>query len=188
MCVPLLPPVVEPAAPFAHHLSGSNEWYTPKVYVDAVRILMAGITLDPASCAFANQVVRAAMYYDIDSNGLDKPWEGSVFLNPPYGWDEDGESNVAVWTAKLLAEFAAGSVQEAVLLVNATTERKWFQPLWQFPICFTTTVSISITPMANKSSRRKATPSCTSVHMSSPSRTFSVRSARLCGRSNHERF
>lgn len=134
---PVIKPVAVPAAPYAHHLSGSNEWYTPMQYVNAVRELMVGISLDPASCAYANLIVRAAHYYDITIDGLTQQWKGSVFLNPPYGWDEDGESNVATWTAKLLAEYKAKHVYEAVLLVNATTERKWFQPLWNFPICFT---------------------------------------------------
>lgn len=127
----------EPAASFAHHLSGSNEWYTPAQYVDAARELMAGITLDPASCALANQTVKATTYYDIDSDGLSKPWKGSVFLNPPYGWDGNGENNATQWIGKLISEYTLKHIDEAVLLVNATTERKWFQPLWRFPICFT---------------------------------------------------
>lgn len=126
-----------PAAPFAHHLSGSNEWYTPKPYVDAAREVMDGITLDPASCELANKTVRAVNFYDIQADGMNKPWRGKVFLNPPYGWDEDGESNVAQWTARLVDEFQTGNIKEAILLVNATTERKWFQALWQYPICFT---------------------------------------------------
>jgi len=131
----------EPAAPavatYAHHRSTSNEWYTPVEYVNAAREVMAGITLDPASCEYANKVVRAAMYYDIDTNGLLQPWEGSVFLHPPYGLDDNGDSNVATWVAKLISEFNGGKVKEAILLVNATPERKWFQPLWQYPVCFT---------------------------------------------------
>jgi hypothetical protein len=77
------------------------------------------------------------MFYDIDTNGLLQPWEGSVFLNPPYGLDDNGDSNVATWVAKLISEFNGGKVKEAILLVNATPERKWFQPLWQYPVCFT---------------------------------------------------
>lgn len=129
--------IEQPAAPFAHHMSGSNEWYTPKQYVDAAREVMDGITLDPASCALANKTVKAVNFYDIQADGMNQPWRGKVFLNPPYGWDEDGESNVAQWTARLVDEFQTGNIKEAILLVNATTERKWFQPLWQFPICFT---------------------------------------------------
>lgn len=131
------PPAATPAPAYAHHLSGSNEWYTPKAYVEAVRQLMTGITLDPASCELANQTVKASNYYCIENDGMAHPWAGNVFLNPPYGLDDDGESNVALWTAKLVSEFQAKRIAEAVLLVNATTERKWFQALWQYPICFT---------------------------------------------------
>lgn len=131
-------PLPAPAvATYAHHRSTTNEWYTPVEYVNAAREVMAGITLDPASCEYANKIVRAAMFYDIDTNGLLQPWEGSVFLNPPYGLDDNGDSNVATWVAKLISEFNGGTVKEAILLVNATPERKWFQPLWQYPVCFT---------------------------------------------------
>lgn len=61
---------------------------------------------------------------------------GKLFTNPPYGRDE-GESNQARWSARLLERYRAGDVTEAILLVNATTDRSWFQPLWDYPICFT---------------------------------------------------
>lgn len=122
--------------PPALQMSESNEWYTPQKYIDAARELMGGIDLDPASCAFANETVKAANYYDITQNGLDKIWTGRIWLNPPYGFD-DGTSNQEAWSTRLVEQYNAGVTTEAVLLVNAVTDRKWFQPLWQFPICFT---------------------------------------------------
>lgn len=116
--------------------SESNEWYTPARYIDAARELMERIDLDPASNAFANQVVQATSYYDIDTNGLEQPWRGRVWLNPPYGFT-DGKSNQEVWTHRLIEQFKAGITTEAVLLVNANTEAKWFQPLYNYLICFT---------------------------------------------------
>jgi hypothetical protein len=124
-------------ATYAHHLSGTCEWYTPKPYVEAARTLMAGIDLDPASCEFANLIVKAKQIYTLEEDGLDAHWYGSVFLNPPYGLDDNGDSIAAQWVNRLVDEYECKNVREAVLLVNATTERKWFQPLWQFPICFT---------------------------------------------------
>jgi len=121
--------------PAALQMSESNEWYTPKEYVNAARELMGGIDLDPASCAFANETVKAADYYDITQNGLDKEWTGRVWLNPPYGFD-GGISNQERWVNRLIEQYPHNTT-EAVLLVNAVTDRKWFQPLWDFPICFT---------------------------------------------------
>ena len=127
----------KPAATYAHHLTGSFEWYTPKQYVEAARTLMAGIDLDPASCEFANQIIKARQFYTLETDGMNNPWHGSVFLNPPYGLDENGDSIVETWVNRLVDEYESGNVREAVLLVNNTTERKWFKALWAFPICFT---------------------------------------------------
>lgn len=116
--------------------SDSNEWYTPARYVNAARVLMEGIDLDPASCAFANETVGAARIFALEDNGLAQEWRGRVWINPPYG-KEDGESNQARWSAKLISEWRAGRIDHAVLLVNASTGSQWFQALWQYPICFT---------------------------------------------------
>lgn len=125
------------SVPTALLTSDSNEWYTPPQYVNMARELMGGIDLDPASNAYANEkVVHATEYYDINKNGLDKEWQGRVWLNPPYGRDEGG-SNQETWSRRLIEQYEAGITKEAVLLVNANTEAKWFQPLYNYLICFT---------------------------------------------------
>jgi len=117
-------------------MSTSNEWYTPPKYIEAARVVMGGIDCDPASNAFANQIVKAATYYDEYTNGFDKPWPGRVWLNPPYG-QVDNRSNQERWSCRLIAQFEAGITTEAILLVNAVTGNMWFQRLWNYPICFT---------------------------------------------------
>lgn len=104
--------------------SGNSEWYTPQVYVDAVRDAMGGIDTDPCSCQAANGVVKAATFYDEADNGLDRQWMGRVFVNPPYG-----DGTVESFASKLLAELSAGHASQAVFLVNNCTETKWFQGL-----------------------------------------------------------
>lgn len=69
----------------ARHLSGTPEHYTPAHVIEAARATLGEIDLDPASCAAANQVVRATRYYAQADNGFLKPWAGRVFLNPPGG-------------------------------------------------------------------------------------------------------
>lgn len=40
------------------------------------------------------------------------------------------------WLVKLVEEYRAGNVKEAIALVKADTSTKWFQLLWDYPICF----------------------------------------------------
>jgi hypothetical protein len=65
-------------------------------------------------------------------------------LNPPYGWcypdgrrkEKGGLSAQGHWAKRLIEQYQAGTVTEAILLVNASTGEQWFQALWAFPICF----------------------------------------------------
>lgn len=104
--------------------SGNNEWYTPDEYIEAARDVMGRIDLDPASNPIANEHVKASTYYSIDDDGLTKEWSGNVWMNPPY----EGKL-IVQFIEKLNAEFVAGRVSEAVVLVNNATETKWFQAL-----------------------------------------------------------
>lgn len=119
------------------HSSDSNEWYTPSRYVAAARELMGQIDLDPATSEQANATVGAKKIYTLENDGFAKQWKGRVWLNPPYGREEGEGSNQARWTQKLIDEYKAGRVTEAVLLVNAVPANKWFAPLWDNLICFT---------------------------------------------------
>lgn len=114
----------------------SNEWYTPIPYIEAARRVMGNIDLDPASCDFANKTVKATRYYNKEENGLMYPWVGTVFLNPPYGKTESGESLLKVFTTRLIQQYEAGITTEAISLIPVNTATRWFVPLWQFPICF----------------------------------------------------
>jgi phage N-6-adenine-methyltransferase len=108
-----------------------DEWYTPPDYVDAARSLMGRIDLDPASCETAQVVVQATRFYAKADDGLRKPWHGRVWVNPPY-------SLVDVFAEKLLTECDSGRVEQAVMLVNASTDTVWFQTLAErFPVLFT---------------------------------------------------
>ena len=108
---------------------GPVEWYTPEHVIDAAAQVMGDFDLDPASCENANRIVNALKFYTLEDNGLEQPWAGRVWLNPPY-------DAVGPWVEKLIAEYEAGNVTEAVLLVNANTETRWFEKLWKFSICF----------------------------------------------------
>ncbi|MEO9030509.1 MAG: DNA N-6-adenine-methyltransferase [Ktedonobacteraceae bacterium] len=115
----------------------SNEWYTPAKYIEAARAVLGEIDLDPASCAFANQVVKAKQFYTQEDNGLMHPWNGRIWLNPPYGKTQQGQaSNLEYFTRYLVEQYQCGNAIEAILLIPVNTATRWFDALWQYPICF----------------------------------------------------
>jgi ParB family chromosome partitioning protein len=120
----------------------SNEWYTPPEYVEAAREVMGGeIHLDPASCEVANHTVKAARFYTKEDDGLQHAWLAeTLWINPPYG-KHQGRANaqrstIRLWVEKLLMHYQTGEVAQAVLLVPAQISARWFQHLWEYPICF----------------------------------------------------
>jgi hypothetical protein len=111
------------------HLLGSYEWYTPHDIVEAARSVMGEIDLDPASCEFANRIVRAKKFYSEDpadelGGGLKKPWRGRLFINPPFA-----HPTVKHFADKLAGTFEAGEVKQAVWLSNATVDVDWWHRL-----------------------------------------------------------
>jgi len=112
--------------------SERNEWWTPEPYIEAARSVLGGIDLDPASCAQANETVRAARYFSVADDGLKQEWKGRVWLNPPYG------GRAGAFVTKLAGSAAAGDVTAAVCLVSShSTDTAWFRPLWDALLCFT---------------------------------------------------
>jgi len=117
-------------------MSTNNEHRTPAEYVDAVRAALGGIELDPASSAAANVLVQAERFFTVADDALARPWHAATcFLNPPYG-KARGKSNQQIWSQKLIAEYSAGHVGSAILLVNAAVSDGWFQPLHAYPMAF----------------------------------------------------
>lgn len=106
------------------HNSGDNEWYTPEKYIEAARRTMGRIDLDPASTAEANAIVKAAKFFDTESDGLAHHWEGRLWMNPPYS-----QPLIEHFIQKMVRCFKDGDVKEACVLVNNATETGWFQEL-----------------------------------------------------------
>jgi DNA N-6-adenine-methyltransferase (Dam)/Protein of unknown function (DUF3102) len=108
--------------------SASPEWFTPPHIVDLVEATLGEIDLDP--CWAADSPVRAGTTYTAADAGLAQPWAGRVYLNPPYGRE------ISAWVERLVAEYEAGTVAEAIALVPARVETEWFRLLDEFPRCF----------------------------------------------------
>ncbi len=118
--------------------SESAEWYTPAKYICAAREVLGAFDLDPASNPTANEVVQAKQFFTQADDGLHREWNGRVWLNPPYGDDEEAHTGMDTWCSKLVEEYKAGRVTGAIMLVNAVVDRKWFRHLWgATAFCFT---------------------------------------------------
>ena len=106
--------------------SASPEWYTPLALARDIARFLGCIDLDP--CADPEHSIPATRHMSFDmGDGLAIPWVGNVFVNPPYG------RGAEKWTRKFASDPA---IRQAVLLIPARTETRWFAPLYDFPICF----------------------------------------------------
>jgi phage N-6-adenine-methyltransferase len=105
----------------ARAVPGDNEWSTPKQYLDAARAVLGAIDLDPATNRFAQSRVRAAKFYTIDDDGLRQPWQGRIWLNPPYA------QHITHFVSKLVRELKKGNVKAAIMLTSNNTDAEWFQ-------------------------------------------------------------
>jgi len=134
----------------AQHSSATAEHYTPAEIVNAARLTLGAIDLDPASCALAQDVVKAAAWYGPGSpfgeDGLTEPWLGRVFLNPPGGRVPDAfkgmgtASSAALWWATLSEAWRTGEVEAAIFvgftleILRSAQALDVIQPL-DFPLC-----------------------------------------------------
>ena len=66
--------------------SGDHEYYTAPRIIEAIRDLLDGIDLDPASNEIANKTVKAKTYFTKEDNGLTKDWRTyrNIWINPPF--------------------------------------------------------------------------------------------------------
>lgn len=97
--------------------SASDQWHTPADLECEIRAFLGGDYYDPCPARISGRPI---------ANGLWTRWTGRVYCNPPYG------RVIVKWVNKALDE----PVDELILLVPARTDARWFQPLFQFPICF----------------------------------------------------
>lgn len=92
-----------------------DEWLTPPHIIKA----LGDFELDPCSPGDRRPWDTAARHYCIHDNGLTQPWEGRVWLNPPYGHE------AKKWLGRL-ADHGNG-----IALVFARTETAtWFEYIW----------------------------------------------------------
>ena len=123
-----------------------------------VRDVLGAIDLDPTTSEIAQRTVRATNYFTQDDDGLKHEWHGKVFLNPPY-------SNIVPFIEKLIAEYQAGRVTEAILLTHNYTDTAWFHKAVTAASAFCLTLRRIpfVGPAGNIASAQGGSPFSTSV-------------------------
>jgi ParB family chromosome partitioning protein len=114
--------------------TGEHEWFTPIVYIEAARLALGAIDLDPASHAYAQAYVRAEAFHTVEDDGLAQEWHGRVWLNPPYGREVIG-----LFVNKLIEELGNGRTTAAIMLTHNYTDTEWFHAAARYAtaLCFT---------------------------------------------------
>lgn len=112
---------------------GNTGWQTPPAVFDEIARELGPFDLDPAGAhsAYVSQAIgmyctEQGTFYAapgsqpiwVDMNhGLEREWDGRVFVNPPY-------KNVEAWVKKGSDSAKAGAL--VVMLLIPSTDAKWF--------------------------------------------------------------
>lgn len=97
-----------------HFSSQSNEWSTPQDLFDELNGEF-NFTLDPCS---THENAKCEHHFTIEDDGLKQPWNGSVFVNPPYGRE------IKKWVEK--ASIESKKCDVVVMLIPARTDTTYF--------------------------------------------------------------
>jgi hypothetical protein len=133
------------------------ELITSSELVQAANAVMGNIDLDPASSKVAQNYVQASEFFSPQDDGLNaQQWFGRVYLFPPSGcyffdkkldrWKMTRASSPtlvsshAVWFRTLYKKWLANEVEQAVYFSNCPDMIRYEQKMFDFPICFLSTV------------------------------------------------
>lgn len=97
-----------------HFSSVTDLHATPQDFFDKLNVEF-GFDLD--ACA-SHENAKCARYYTKEDDGLAQDWEGTVWMNPPYGRE------IGAWMTK--ANDAAKHGATVVCLVPARTDTNWW--------------------------------------------------------------
>jgi hypothetical protein len=102
------------ASGFTHESQAANtiEWYTPPWVFQK---LGTEFDLDPCSPENGLLWIPTKKFYDEKQNGLELPWEGKVWMNPPYGRE------IVKWMDKFVSH------NNGICLTFARTDTVWGQ-------------------------------------------------------------
>ncbi len=98
-----------------HFSSKTNEWATPQTTFDRLDQEFHFVLDVCASHANA----KCARYFTREQDGLEQPWRGSCWMNPPYGRE------IGKWIQKA-AQTAWQGFGTVVCLLPARTDTRWW--------------------------------------------------------------
>jgi phage N-6-adenine-methyltransferase len=93
----------------------SDEWATPS---DLFTVLDAEFHFTLDACAKPWNA-QCAEFFTPTNDGLEQPWSGRVWLNPPY-------SDIGAWLLQARHAIASYRAEVVVALVPCTPDRKWW--------------------------------------------------------------
>lgn len=96
-------------------IGASDDWYTPPAIFDALGLIF---DLDPCSPG-PSHWVPARKVYTKDEDGLSQPWDGLVFMNPPFG----GRFGHVPWLERFF-DHSCG-----IAIVRSYTSSSWWHDL-----------------------------------------------------------
>ena len=97
-----------------HFSSETDNWETPQEFYDKYNSVYK-FELDV--CA-SHQNHKAPKYFTKEDDGLSRTWEGTVWMNPPYGRE------ICLWMKKAYESSLNGTT--VVCLVPSRTDTKWW--------------------------------------------------------------
>lgn len=111
-----------------------EDWRTPAEVVELLHVLWDGKpNLDPCAApdpAHALAKGNLAGPAGSPADGLERPWSGRVYVNPPFG-------DLAAWMVKAVEEHELHGAEVVVLLPARTDTRYWHEQVAQADaICF----------------------------------------------------
>lgn len=100
-------------------MNKTDEYQTPKKYVEAARLVMGKIDLDAASSEVNNERLKIPYFYSKKDLQGDRPLSGNVWLNPPYS-----KPNLTKFTNLILRDKLY--FNQLIYLVPSYTSERWY--------------------------------------------------------------
>jgi hypothetical protein len=112
-------------------VSQSQNWCTPRKYVDAVLDCLGGqLDLDPCSNPYS--IVPARVAYSLPTHdGLRESWDfPTIYVNPPYGADRERGTTIKDWLRRCCAAHHGHGSEVLALVPVATNTAHWKRHVW----------------------------------------------------------